>query len=162
MASGHNSAGNAPVLFLHKIIASAGGIGMIGKGGGTLAALAVCLLYFFAPAGYSQAWQVFFLLAVLLIGTWSSHRLENLWGHDSSRVVIDEVAGMMITLMAVPLNAVNILVGLLLFRFFDIAKPLGVRKAEKLPGGLGVMADDVLAGTYGWLVLQALLLSKAL
>lgn len=68
--------------------------------------------------------------------------------------MIDEVAGMMITLLFIPVTIFHIVAGLILFRFFDIAKPLFIRKMEALPKGWGVMADDVLAGLYAHLVLR--------
>jgi phosphatidylglycerophosphatase A len=82
--------------------------------------------------------------------------MDGVWGKDSSKVVIDEVAGMLITLLFIPVTVNNLMVGLLLFRFFDIAKPLGIRKMEDLPKGWGVMADDVLAGIYAHIVLLVL------
>ena len=64
---------------------------------------------------------------------------------------------MWITMMFVPLTWLNLLIGLILFRFFDIAKPLGIRKVESLGGGIGVMADDMLAGVYANIVLQVII-----
>lgn len=84
----------------------------------------------------------------------SADRVEEIWGKDHNRVVIDEVAGMCITLLFVPLKWQYTLIGLVLFRFFDILKPFGIRKLEELPGGWGVMADDVLAGIYANIILQ--------
>ncbi len=102
-------------------------------------------------------------LGVFVLGAYSATKLEPLWGEDSSRVVIDEVLGMMISLVAVPLNWLNILVAFVLFRFFDIAKPLGVRRMETLfKSGVAVMADDALAGIYSLVVMQVLLAAKVL
>lgn len=89
-----------------------------------------------------------------MIGIMSADRVEEIWGKDHNRVVIDEVAGMCITLLFVPLKWQYTLIGLVLFRFFDILKPFGIRKLEELPGGWGVMADDVLAGIYANIILQ--------
>lgn len=89
------------------------------------------------------------------------HRSRNLgyrpsepyWGEDPSRVVVDEMVGVWITLLAAPAGHVWYgLAAFVLFRFFDILKPLGIRRMEKLPGGVGVMMDDVLAGVYGFIV----------
>lgn len=88
------------------------------------------------------------------MGVFSGDEVEGDWGKDSSRVVIDEVAGMLIAILFLPRNIYVLAGGLLLFRFFDILKPLGIRKMEALKGGTGVMADDVLAGIYSNLVLQ--------
>jgi phosphatidylglycerophosphatase A len=86
--------------------------------------------------------------------------VEKNWGKDNQKVVIDEVAGMCISLLLVPLSVPYVAAGLILFRFFDITKPLYIRKAEHLPGGWGVMLDDVLAGIYTNLLLQLVYRSK--
>jgi phosphatidylglycerophosphatase A len=95
---------------------------------------------------------------LLALGTQAAHRVKPVWGKDSSRVVMDGVAGRWITLLLVPLTTPRLLVGLLLFRFFDIVKPLFRKGMEQLPGGVGVMIDDVLAGIYANGLLQARML----
>ena len=132
-------------------IATAGGIGLLVKGGGTAAAVVFCIAWYFFPIGY--VYQVWLLVVLLAAGIWSASKMETVWEHDSNRIVIDEVAGMMITLAFLPPKSVLIITGCVLFRFFDIVKPLGIRKAERLPRGIGVMADDVLAGIYSHLIL---------
>lgn len=137
------------MIKLHKLIATVFGIGYIGKGGGSIAAAVLCIFWMFLPAGDNlNYWQVFITVLVIIAGVWSGNVVDALWGKDSSKVVIDEVAGMMITLLFMPVAIKYVLVGLILFRFFDIAKPLLIRKMELLPKGWGVMADDVLAGIY--------------
>jgi len=96
--------------------------------------------------------------AILVLGTWSAGKVEAAWGKDSSKVVIDEVAGMCLTLLFIPIKWQYVLIGLVLFRFFDIAKPLYIRRMEQLNGGWGVMLDDVLAGVYSNIVLQLIVL----
>jgi phosphatidylglycerophosphatase A len=145
---------------LNKVIASWLGVGYI-KGGGTVAAIITCLLLMWAQSAhwFEQLWVLpLATLVVTLIGIYTGNEVEADWGKDSSRVVIDEVAGQMVTLLLVPLTNLNLLIGLILFRFFDIVKPLGIRKMEKLPAGTGVMMDDVLAGVYANIVLQLLIL----
>lgn len=139
---------------LHKIIASVAGIGYV-KGGGTLAAIAYCIIWYLLPAGFSNGyWQVITTTAIIAVGTWSSNIVDSTWGKDSSKVVIDEVAGMATALLFIPHHIIFLLCGLILFRFFDIAKPFGVREMEKWPKGWGVMGDDVLAGVYSLIVLH--------
>ena len=91
-------------------------------------------------------------VVVTLIGVWAGARVEKLHGaKDPQKVVIDEVAGQLIALIAVPLHAESwwtILLAFVLFRFFDIVKPYPARTFEGLHGGLGIMADDVVAGIY--------------
>jgi phosphatidylglycerophosphatase A len=76
---------------------------------------------------------------------------------DPSHVVIDEVAGQMLTLVAAPLTLQAQLAGFVLFRFFDILKPPPIRQLERLPEGIGIVVDDLGAGLYGFIVLQLLL-----
>jgi phosphatidylglycerophosphatase A len=146
------------MVTIASIIATAGGIGFLRKGAGTVAAVAFCIIWYFFPIGY--VYQVLILVALLAAGTWSATRMETVWEHDSNRIVIDEVAGMMITLAFLPNEGAYIITGCVLFRFFDIVKPLGIGRAELLPRGLGVMADDVLAGIYAHLILQAIVMAK--
>jgi len=147
------------MMRFHKLVATVGGIGFVGKGGGTIAAIGFCIIWLLIPAGLHTVFrQVFFISLILFLGVWSSNNVDSIWGKDSNKVVIDEVAGMMITLLFLPVTLYTTIVGLVLFRFFDIAKPLYIRNLEKWPKGWGVMADDVLAGLYAhlvlWLILQ--------
>lgn len=135
------------------LLASCAGIGYV-KGGGTIAAAAYTLAWYFTSPGQYLYVQFVVLLVMLAVGVWSANKMEQFWGKDSHRVVIDEAAGMCITLLWMPHQWQYALAGLAAFRFFDIAKPLFIRKLEQWPGGWGVMADDVLAGIYAQLLLQ--------
>lgn len=147
----------------HKIVASVFGIGYVRKGGGSIAALFYCSIWLLLPAGYSTIiWQVIITIFIILIGIWNGNNVDPLWGKDSSKVVIDEVAGMAISLLYVPQSFKYVCIGFILFRFFDIVKPLGIKKLEDLPKGWGVMADDVLAGIYSLIIIQVLLQFKLL
>ena len=101
--------------------------------------------------------QLAIVVAVTIIGVWAASRTERVIGRkDPSKVVVDEVAGQLIALMAVPAGVVSgvfssILVAFMLFRTFDIVKPYPARKLESLHGGLGIMADDLVAGLYAFL-----------
>lgn len=92
------------------------------------------------------------------LGTWSAGRAEKYFGRvDPGPVVIDEVVGQIVTLLARPhANWKWLLGGFVVFRIFDIIKPFPAGRAEGLPGGLGIMADDVVAGLYGLLTLLCL------
>lgn len=98
----------------------------------------------------------------MMLGVITADKVEECWGKDNQKVVIDEVAGMWISLLFTPLKWEYILLGLILFRFFDIVKPLHIRSMEELPGGWGVMADDALAGIYTNLVLQLVIIFNIL
>ena len=92
--------------------------------------------------------------ALFFTGVWSSYKCEIFWGHDPGRVVIDEIVGMLIAIAFLTPSIKILFTGFILFRLFDIFKPPPVRLSEKLPGGWGVMADDVIAGIYAHLVLR--------
>jgi len=149
-------------MLFHKLSSTSLGIGYIGKGAGTVAAVACCICWYFAWAGgYPPPLaSVSITLAITLIGVWSSSIVEKIWGKDPARVVIDEVAGMCIGLLFVPVSIKFIVLALILFRFFDIVKPLYVRKMEELPSGWGIMMDDVLAGIYTNIIVNAVVWFK--
>ncbi len=151
---------NFPLI--HKIIATACGAGYFPWGPGTMGAIFAVALWLplFLFVDYCT-WMTITIAAILvftILGVWSSTIAERYWGEDPSRVVIDEVVGMWITLLAVPHQAkwYTIVTAFVLFRFFDMVKPLGVRKMEKLKSGYGIMADDILAGVYGAIVILML------
>jgi phosphatidylglycerophosphatase A len=94
---------------------------------------------------------------ITLIGVWASAEVHRTTGHEDPRfIVIDEVAGQLLAFLFLPINAFNIVLGTMAFRIFDIWKPFPIRKLESLGNGVGVMADDLLAGVYANLVLQLL------
>lgn len=148
------------MMFTAKAISTCLGIGYIQKGAGTVAALGGCIAWYFIQSRGGNAWfTISGIFALLLVGVWSAYRVEKEWGHDSNRIVIDELLGMCITLFLVPVTWKYIMIGFVLFRFFDIVKPLYIRKAESWPGGWGVMADDLLAGIYSNILLQLIVKS---
>ncbi len=152
---------------LYKTIASGFGFGYSPFAPGTVgAALACAILWGYVRLFDIQnntSFQLSFLLLIIttsLLGVWAIKNLQNDWGEDPSKVVIDEMVGVWINLLFVPLNTHTILIGFILFRFFDIFKPLGIKRMEAIKNGWGVLLDDVLAGVYGNLVLQILLLME--
>jgi phosphatidylglycerophosphatase A len=142
---------------LHQLFAGCLGIGYL-RGGGTIAAIVCCGLWWIVQQdGNFNPLMIVVAGVITIAGTWSANKVEAGWGKDSSKVVIDEAAGMCISLLFVPVTLKYIITGLVLFRFFDIVKPLFIRKAESLPGGMGVMMDDVLAGIYTNILLQVII-----
>lgn len=148
------------IPLFHNLIASGFGSGYSPIAPGTAGALLAMLIWW----GYASLFDDYYLtlqctFALVLIftflGIWSSGISEKYWGKDPSRVVIDEMVGTWIALLAVPAdNYIGyMLAAFLLFRFFDILKPLGIKQAEKLPSGYGIMADDILSGIYGTIVI---------
>ena len=125
-----------------------------GTAGALLASIIWVAFYFLLPFPV-----VLWLTAALVIvftfaGIWAADKLETYWGEDPSRVVVDEMVGVWIALLAAPSGNVWYALGAFaLFRLFDIFKPLGIRRMESFPGGIGVMMDDILAGIYSFVVL---------
>ncbi len=97
------------------------------------------------------------LVVVFFAGVWSATKAERIHGRDPGIVVIDEVAGMIVTLMAIPNSPVAVVFGFFIFRAMDILKPFPARRLEKAPGGWGIMLDDVMAGIYSNVLLRAAL-----
>jgi phosphatidylglycerophosphatase A len=141
---------------IYRLISTFLGIGYTPKGGGTVAAVVCCIAWYFTwRGGNEHFWiQALIIVIITVVGAWTAGKMEAEWGEDSYRIVIDEVAGMSLTLFAVPVRWPYIVIGLALFRFFDIAKPLYIRRMERIGGGWGVMLDDMLAGLYANLLLQ--------
>lgn len=139
------------------------GAGFGKPGPGTWASVATMLLWGFLARYGDPTWLPWYAgsaaVAVTLVGIPAATRVARAIGQrDPSQVVIDEVAGQMIAFIGVPLNWKCLIVGLILFRAFDIIKPFPVRRLERLPEGAGIMLDDVGAGLYALAVMHALLL----
>lgn len=122
---------------------------------GTLAALPLCIVLMWLPV----AVHVVAIAIVFVIGVRVSRDVSaELGKHDHGAIVIDEWAGMMLTLLMIPLNWWTILAGFVLFRLFDIWKPWPIRSLDRrVHGGLGIMLDDVAAGCAANVTLQLLL-----
>jgi phosphatidylglycerophosphatase A len=129
-------------------LATGAGSGYSPVASGTVGA-AVGLALWFALTGLAPSSYAAACVAVSAVGVWAAGRAEHILGsHDDGRITIDEVAGMLVSLAWLPARPEVAGVGFVLFRIFDIWKPFPARAAERLPGGLGVMADDLVAGAY--------------
>jgi phosphatidylglycerophosphatase A len=136
---------------LAAIIATAGGAGFLPKAPGTAGSAVGVFLYLMMHVTGVGAYFLHAILFLFFAGILAAQRVETFWGHDSQRIVIDEVVGQMIAFSSVgmtQLSWVSVITGFALFRVFDIVKPFPVRHLERLPGGAGVIADDVGAGLY--------------
>jgi phosphatidylglycerophosphatase A len=144
------------------LVATFFGIGRLGPGPGTWASLATVLIWWLLTRCIAPSWQAIAAASLAgfttLIGIPAATRVARAAAlKDPQFVVIDEVAGQLITLIAVPVSWKSLLVGFILFRGFDIVKPPPVRQLEQLPEGLGIVIDDVGAGVYALLIMQVLL-----
>lgn len=133
--------------FIIYLIATMGGIGEIPIGPATIASLVTLVLYYFSP--FRRDFLTIFLPVLFVLGTFVSSKMVSLYNtRDPKKVVVDEVFGVLFSIYFFPKTVGVLVIGFLLFRFFDIKKPFPVRLMEKLPMGLGVMMDDLIAALY--------------
>ncbi len=137
-------------------IATGAGSGYSPMASGTVGSL-VGLVLWWALVGLGPLPYALAVLVVVGVGIWAADRAQAIFRrHDDGRITIDEVAGMLISLAWLPAQPEVVGSAFLLFRIFDVWKPPPARAAERLPGGLGVMTDDLVAGVYANLVGQVL------
>lgn len=119
---------------------------------GSLAALLPCWVLSLLPLSVSAL----FLIAFIVLAIWAAEAAEKILGQkDPGRIVIDEFAGMMTTLIGIQFTWQSALAGFFIFRAMDIVKPFPIRYLERaIPGGAGIVLDDVAAGIAAHLVLR--------
>ena len=137
-----------------KAVATFFGAGFFPKAPGTFATIATIPLYLVVRR-LPLPLYVGFIGKLFVTGVMASGMMEKEWGKDPSRVVIDEVCGLLVTLVERPSGIKEIALGTILFRIFDIIKPPPVGTLDRnLKGGFGIMADDVAAGIMAAMVLR--------
>ncbi len=144
------------------MVATFFGAGRLHPGPGTWGSLATVLLWWLLASHLPPSTRIpviIVLIAIVVAIGVPAATLEarGCGQKDPQHVVIDEVAGQLVTLIACPVVWQALLVGFILFRGFDITKPPPIRSLEKLPEGTGIVVDDLGAGLYGLIVLQVLL-----
>lgn len=157
--------GSAPLWA--TLIATFFGAGRLKPGPGTWGSLATLLVWavlsHFLPRASIIPVNIALAILAVAVGIPAATRVARASGlKDPQFVVIDETAGQLITLIGAPLAWKSFLAGFILFRAFDIVKPPPVRQLERLPGGTGIVVDDVGAGLYALLVMHLLLHSGLL
>ncbi len=141
-----------------RLIATALGAGYAPVAPGTVGSALTALLLWVVP--FSRAGLALLFVSVTIVGTWAAHVTERQLGvKDPGVIVIDEVAGMTLSVLVFPLTGTVLLTGFVLFRVFDIVKPFPARWSQRIAGGVGIMIDDLIAGLYA---LGALALGRAL
>lgn len=146
---------------LSLAVATAFGVGYVPFAPGTFGSLAGLVVFLAVRAGSAAVGlpvlELVAIVLVYLIGAWSATAAEAHFGHiDPGPIVIDEVLGMLVTLAFVPVSLTGALVGFALFRVFDVIKPPPCNRLEALPGGWGVMSDDLMAALYAYACVQLL------
>ena len=128
---------------------------------GTVGTLGAVIL-FYVISGFSNLFYLIFVIALIIFSVWVSGIARiRLADSDPSCIVLDEVCGFLVTMILIPPTIANIAMGFLFFRFFDILKPPPIRRSERLSGGMGIVADDVLAGIYANILLQIVVMVSA-
>ncbi len=137
-------------------LATVGGAGYFPIAPGTVGSAAgVTLFAALRWAKASAAIEVLVVVAIFVVGCWAGSQAERHFSlEDPGPVVIDEVVGQLVTLAFLPVSWMGMLVGFFVFRILDIVKPYPARQFEQLHGGLGIMADDAMAGIYGNVILR--------
>ena len=142
-----------------KTIATGAGFGLSPIVPGTTGTIpGVAIAWFLFPLGWGM--QVGSTALALVVGVWSAGKAEEYYGHDAKRIVIDEIACIMLSYIFVPHLWNYYLIGFVIFRILDIWKPWPARRWEKLRGGWGVMGDDFAVGIYTNVALQMLALFR--
>jgi len=123
---------------------------------GSWGSMGALILWIFLPLSYSL--QITVIIILFSVGVISSKKMAlDMDENDPSEVVIDEATGMGIALFMLPYSIAMYTIAFILFRIFDIFKPSFIYRIQNLPGGWGIMIDDVLAGIFAWLICQGLL-----
>jgi phosphatidylglycerophosphatase A len=151
------SALRRPATRVALVIATALGAGYSPIASGTAGSAVALLILWLVP--FSRVGLVVFFVVVTVAGTWAAHVAEAaVGGKDPGVIVIDEVAGMTLSVLALPLplTVPVLVVGFVMFRIFDVVKPFPAGRSQALRGGVGVMIDDIIAGLYALILLVAL------
>lgn len=136
-------------------IATVFGAGYSPVAPGTVGSAVTVIVLWLLP--FSILGLTIFLVVVVVAGTWAADRAERIIGRkDPGVIVIDEVAGMTISLMLAPRNLGAYALAFLFFRIFDVLKPFPAHQSQRIGGGVGVMIDDIIAGFYALAVTLAL------
>jgi phosphatidylglycerophosphatase A len=140
-----------------KYIATLGFIGYIPEAPGTCGTVFALLLFILMKPSFSL--HILIMIIIIPVGILSAHRAEMLLHEkDSRHIVIDEFCGYFFSLLLIPFSLSSACIAFFLFRLFDILKPFPIRTIESsLSGGLGIMADDIMAGVYTNIILHTLL-----
>jgi len=145
---------------LGLFIATCGYLGYVPVAPGTFGSAAGLVVFAALRWSGSPALELAVIILLFAVGVWSANAAERHFGGvDPAPVILDEVVGMLITLAFLPVNITGAIVGFLLFRLLDVVKPWPANRLEALHGGLGVMADDAMAGVYGNVAMRLLVVA---
>ncbi|MCF6242118.1 MAG: phosphatidylglycerophosphatase A [Bacteroidales bacterium] len=151
---------------IHKIIASGFGTGYAliapGTAGSILGVLLFWIINYLFTGFHIDSRIILFLnlfaiIFLMILGTYSIKKVHTQWEHDAAKIVVDEIVGVWIAAFALPFSWIYYFYALIIFRFYDIVKPLFIKKIDQMNNDWSVMLDDVLAGIYSFITIQTLL-----
>jgi phosphatidylglycerophosphatase A len=141
------------INWFEKFVGSGFYTGYIPIASGTFGSLAAIVLYFIP--GFEKLEIIIPAIVLLFVyGLFVSSKFEKVYGKDPAQCTVDEIVGTWIALLALPKTLLIILTSFLIWRSLDIIKPFPARTSEKLPGGLGIMIDDVISGLYSLIIVH--------
>ncbi len=149
-----------PITFLASVF----GVGFIPFAPGTFGTLFAAAVYLLLPTSLFSGQGWYWLGGALLLKTgaaiWLSGKAEKTLGHDAPAIVIDEFCGYFVAILFLPKTLLIAVYAFVLFRLFDITKPFPANVSQRLPGGWGIVVDDLIAGVYANLVIQLIKIIK--
>jgi len=139
------------------LLATCFGIGRAPVAPGTFGSVPGLLLALWLHHLQNPWIEIAAMVIVAAVGVWAAGEAERYYALiDPGPVVIDEVLGMLVTLAFLPVSLTGALIGFFVFRVCDVIKPFPARRLERLPGGFGVMGDDLMAGLWGLAIMHVL------
>ncbi len=144
---------------LKLAVGTLAGAGMVPFAPGTFGSLVSFLLLYPIAISYGTTGLFTAILVSSALAIWAADYCESRWGEDPGSFVIDEFAGQAVVLLFLPLTGIFmedlpwLIAAFILFRIFDIVKPFGIKRIQHFPSGIGILADDLLAGIYAWILL---------
>ena len=149
-----------PLSITARLVGTGLGTGLSPVVPGTVGSLVALVVYLFSPFQGDSLGLYLSILIGFPLGVWATGTMAGPFNRDPRRAVWDEFVGMWVTCLLLPKENLWWMAGAFCcFRFFDIVKPWPIRRLEQLPSGLGIMSDDLLAGVYGAVLLNALRLT---
>lgn len=137
-----------------KLVGSGLYTGYIPFASGTFGSLAALIVYLFIPKSEDIRALLFLIILFTIVGIIVAGKFEKQYGKDPAECTIDEWVGTWISLINLPKDFIWISIAFFIWRFLDVVKPFPARQSEKLKGGFGIMADDIISGFYTFLIMQ--------
>lgn len=144
------------INWFDKFLGSGFFTGYVPFASGTFGSIAASIIYFIIPESENILLLLGLIIIFFIYGVYVSYKFENVYGKDPAECTIDEVVGTWIALLNIPKSFLLVVISFFIWRALDIIKPFPARKSESLPGGWGIMVDDVISAFYTFLLMQIL------